>query len=138
MTSLNGGRMKSLLLPGGLASHIAESVGWTEVIFKQDEFNFDPATYRPYRAISVNDLLDKFDEHVSSGSQSLSDSSEDNLIELWQFKIMGQVGFERSRADVFRDFALSHVVHHRGQLSVYLRLLDIPVPGSYGPSADES
>jgi uncharacterized damage-inducible protein DinB len=47
------------------------------------------------------------------------------------------VRFEKPRVDVFRDFTLSHVIHHRGQLTVYLRLLDVPVPGSYGPSADE-
>jgi uncharacterized damage-inducible protein DinB len=51
--------------------------------------------------------------------------------------MMGQLMFEKPRADVFRDFALSHLIHHRGQFSVYLRLLDVPVPGSYGPSADE-
>jgi uncharacterized damage-inducible protein DinB len=52
-------------------------------------------------------------------------------------KIRGHVRFEKPRVDVFRDFTLSHVIHHRGQLTVYLRLLDVPVPGSYGPSADE-
>ena len=50
---------------------------------------------------------------------------------------MGSVRVEKSKAAVFRDFTLSHVIHHRGQLSVYLRLLDVPVPGSYGPTADE-
>jgi uncharacterized damage-inducible protein DinB len=50
---------------------------------------------------------------------------------------MGRVQFERPKAAVFRDFALSHIIHHRGQFSVYLRLLNVPVPGSYGPSADE-
>jgi uncharacterized damage-inducible protein DinB len=49
----------------------------------------------------------------------------------------GQQFFEKPRADVFRDFVLSHIIHHRGQFSVYLRLLEVPVPGSYGPSADE-
>jgi uncharacterized damage-inducible protein DinB len=51
--------------------------------------------------------------------------------------MMGQLLFEKPRADVFRDFTLSHLIHHRGQFSVYLRLLNLPVPGSYGPSADE-
>ena len=55
----------------------------------------------------------------------------------WRLKIRGRQRFERPRAAAFRDFTLSHVIHHRGQLSVYLRLLEVPVPGSYGPTADE-
>ena len=122
---------------GALASHITESVGWTEVIFNQDEFNFDPATYAPYQARSVTDLLNTFDDNVARGRQALTDATDDALAQTWQFKIMGRVQFEKPRASVFRDFGLSHMIHHRGQFSVYRRLLNIPVPGSYGPSADE-
>jgi uncharacterized damage-inducible protein DinB len=59
------------------------------------------------------------------------------LTHSWQLKVKGRSLFEKPRAAVLRDFILSHMIHHRGQLSVYLRLLNIPVPGSYGPSADE-
>lgn len=121
----------------GLASHIAECVGWTAVIFNENEINFDPATYKPYVAKSSADLLKAFDDHVAKGRQALSGASEESLEQPWSLKIRGRVQFEKPRAEVFRDFALSHVIHHRGQFSVYLRLLDIPVPGSYGPSADE-
>jgi len=122
----------------GLASHITECVGWTEVIFHEHEYNFDPATYRPYVAKSTVDLLKTFDDNVAKGRQALAAATEGSLEQPWSLKIMGRVQFEKPRADVFRDFALSHVIHHRGQFSVYLRLLDIAVPGSYGPSADES
>ncbi|MGH9874143.1 MAG: DinB family protein [Pyrinomonadaceae bacterium] len=122
----------------GLASHITECVGWTEAIFNQNEINFDPATYKPYVANSAADLLKTFDDNVAKGRQALASASEENLEQPWALKIMGRVQFERPRADVFRDFTLSHVIHHRGQFSVYLRLLDIAVPGSYGPSADEA
>ena len=122
----------------GLASHITECVGWTEVIFNENEYNFDPATYRPYVAKSTADLLKTFDDNVAKGRQALAAATEGSLEQPWSLKIMGRVQFEKPRADVFRDFALSHVIHHRGQFSVYLRLLDIAVPGSYGPSADES
>ena len=122
----------------GLASHITECVGWTEVIFNENEYNFDPATYRPYVAKSTADLLKTFDDNVAKGRQALAAATEGSLEQPWSLKIMGRVQFEKTRADVFRDFALSHVIHHRGQFSVYLRLLDIAVPGSYGPSADES
>jgi uncharacterized damage-inducible protein DinB len=121
----------------GLASHIAECVGWADAIFNQDGIDFDPATYKPYLATSTADLLKTFDDNVAKGKQALASATDETLTQPWSFKIMGRVRFERPKAAVFRDFALSHVIHHRGQLSVYLRLLNIPVPGSYGPSADE-
>src|SRR4030095_14109073 len=121
----------------GLASHIAESVGWAAPIFTQNEVKYDPATYKPYIATSTADLLKTFDDNVAKGKQALAGATEESLERPWSLKISGRVLFEKRRAEVFRDFALSHVIHHRGQFSVYLRLLDIPVPGSYGPSADE-
>ena len=60
------------------------------------------------------------------------------LDERWRFKIRGVVRFERTRSEALRDMTLSHLIHHRGQLSVYLRLLDVPVPPTYGPTADEA
>ncbi len=120
-----------------LASHIAEIVGWTVAIFNEAEFDFDPATYRPYIGTSVADLLKTFDDNVAKGKQALAGATDDTLKEPWSLKIMGRVQFEKPRAAVFRDFTLSHMIHHRGQFSVYLRLLNVPVPGSYGPSADE-
>jgi len=121
-----------------LASHIVDCVGWAESIFSQDEFDFNPATYRPYLAASVADLLKAFDEKVAKGKQALAGTADASLPQPWRFKIMGKVRFERPRAEVFRDFTLSHLIHHRGQFSVYLRLLDVPVPGSYGPTARNS
>lgn len=121
----------------GLASHIVECIGWADSIFKLEEFDFDPATYRPYQATSSEDLLKTLDEKVKICQQVLANADEAALIQPWSLKIMGKVLFEKPRAAVFRDFVLSHTIHHRGQFSVYLRLLDVLVPGSYGPSADE-
>jgi uncharacterized damage-inducible protein DinB len=121
----------------GLASHIVEVSGWADSIFSLDELNFDPATYRPYRASSSSDLLKAFDDNVAKGNQVLAGITEETLVQPWRLKIAGRQLFEKPRAAVFRDFTLSHMIHHRGQLSVYLRLLNLPVPGSYGPSADE-
>jgi uncharacterized damage-inducible protein DinB len=120
-----------------LASHITEMIGWADAILNQNELDFDPATYKPYQAASVTDLLKTFDDNVAKGKQALAGANDDTLSQSWSFKIMGRVRFERSRAAVLRDFAFSHIIHHRGQFSVYLRLLNVPVPGSYGPSADE-
>jgi uncharacterized damage-inducible protein DinB len=121
----------------GLASHIVDCISWTESIFDLDEFDFDPATYKPYQANSTDDLLRTFDEKIKIGKQVLAGANDASLRQPWPLKIKGKVWFKKPRASVFRDFVLSHIIHHRGQFSVYLRLLDIPVPGSYGPSADE-
>jgi uncharacterized damage-inducible protein DinB len=121
----------------GLASHIVECVSWTDSIFKMDELDIDPTTYKPYRAASVADLLETFDQNVANCKQALASTADATLMQPWRFKIMGQVRLEMPKAIAFRDFTLSHMIHHRGQLSVYLRLLNVPVPGPYGPSADE-
>jgi uncharacterized damage-inducible protein DinB len=121
----------------GLASHITEMLGWAEAILNQDELDFDPATYKPYHATSVAELLKTFDDNFAKGKQALAGATDDTLSQPWSLKFKGRVQFEKPKGAVLRDFALSHVIHHRGQFSVYLRLLDIPVPGSYGPSADE-
>ena len=121
----------------GLASHIVECVGWTVDIFKKNEVNFDPATYKPYLAKSTEELLKTFDDNVAKGKEALAAATEESLAQPWSLKVKGRALFDKPRADVFRDFTLSHVIHHRGQFSVYLRLLDIAVPGSYGPSADD-
>ena len=68
---------------------------------------------------------------------SLWRPGDEALTRLWRLKVMSRLQLERNRADVFRDFILSHLIHHRGQFSIYLRLLDVPVWGSYGPTADE-
>ncbi len=121
----------------GLASHIVDCFGWADSIFSADEYDFDPATYKPYLASSADDLLKSFDEKVKTCEQILARTEDSSLEQPWRLKMKGKVWFEKPRASVFRDFILSHIIHHRGQFSVYLRLLDISVPGSYGPSADE-
>ena len=122
---------------GALASHMVDCVRWADSIFNLDELDIDPAIYKPYRTTSVADLLKTFDESVANGKQALAGVADVTLMQAWRFKMMGRLRFERPRAAVFRDLTLSHLIHHRGQFSVYLRLLNVPVPGSYGPSADE-
>jgi uncharacterized damage-inducible protein DinB len=128
---------KKSFTAGGLASHITECMSWAEPIFNEDNFDFDPATYKPYKATSKEELLSAFDENVAKAKRALAASNAAALEQSWALKIMGRVQFEKPKASVFRDFILSHIIHHRGQFSVYLRLLEVPVPGSYGPSADE-
>lgn len=121
----------------GLASHIVDCVSWADSIFNMDELDVDPAAYKPYRATSVVDLLKTFDDKVADCKQVLAGVADADMMQPWRLKVMGHLRFEKPKAAVFRDFTLSHLIHHRGQLSVYLRLLNVPVPGSYGPTADE-
>ena len=122
---------------GALASQLVECIKWTTDIFTKNEVNFDPATYKPYNAASTNDLLEAFEKAVGEGKRVLEGVDDEAAMQPWSLKVGGNTLFERPRIDVFRDFTLSHLIHHRGQFSVYLRLLNIPVPGSYGPTADE-
>ena len=122
----------------GLASHIVDCLSWADSIFNQDELEVDPAAYKPYRAASVADLLKAFDDKVAVCKQALAGATDAALMQPWRLRMMGRVRFEKPKAAVFRDMTLSHLIHHRGQLSVYLRLLNVPVPGSYGPTADEA
>ena len=122
---------------GQLASHLVECIRWTGPIFNADELDMNPSTYRPFSATSSSALLDAFDDEVTQASQAIAGAADREATQPWRLKMHGKVWFEKPREAVFRDMTLSHLVHHRGQLSVYLRLLDVPVPGAYGPTADE-
>jgi uncharacterized damage-inducible protein DinB len=122
---------------GQLASHIVDCVRWIPRIFTADTFNVDPRTFKEFEAANIADLLGEFDREVSEAKLAMASAPDTNATGSWRLMINGKTRFEKPREAVFRDMTLSHLVHHRGQLSVYLRLLDVPVPGSYGPTADE-
>jgi uncharacterized damage-inducible protein DinB len=122
---------------GALASHLVACLGFVEPIAARDEIDFDPAVHRPFQAQDRAALLGGFDETVAQATDALRGIDEATLDAPWRFKLRGALRFEKPRGEVLRDMTLSHLVHHRGQLSVYLRLLDVPVPATYGPTADE-
>lgn len=123
---------------GALASHIAESQMWVKPTCEMDEFEFDPAKFVPYKAASLNDLLKTFDENVKVAVATMKTVSDEAYLKNWRMTMPdGTVLFEMPRGGVLRTMILSHTVHHRAQLAVYLRLKDVPVPSIYGPSADE-
>jgi len=122
---------------GELASHLVDCVRWVEPIFGADEFDMNPSAYKPFQAESMTTLLHTFDADVARAKQVMENAADTDAVQRWRFKIRGAVRFEKPREAVFRDMTLNHLVHHRGQMSVYLRLLDVPVPGSYGPTADD-
>lgn len=117
-----------------LASHVADAPSWLKVLFDADEFVWDP-NHKPPVAKSNGELLKMFDEGAEKSRAALLHTTEEALRKDWSFKF-GDAAFTHSRAYWVRSF-LNHMIHHRAQLGVYLRLNGIPIPGMYGPSADE-
>jgi uncharacterized damage-inducible protein DinB len=130
---------KSMSL-GSLATHIAEVPGWMGVTILQDTFDVAPVGGPKYvrpDLKSRQEILDLFDKNVPLARAALASASDQQLLGPWSMLKAGQVMFTMPRVAVLRSFLMNHNIHHRAQLSVYLRLNDIPIPGMYGPSADE-
>ncbi|HTM05305.1 MAG TPA: DinB family protein [Vicinamibacterales bacterium] len=119
-----------------LATHLATLPWWGEMTLTQSEFD-TAGVPTPADAASRAELLSRFDTNAAKTRAALADRSDAELMAPWSLKRSGQTIFSMPKAAVWRSFVLSHLVHHRGQLSVYLRLLDVSVPSIYGPSADE-
>ena len=131
---------KSMTL-GRLVGHIAEMQEWGAMILTSDEFDMAPPDGEPYESQvfeSTDDLLAGFDQGVSAIEAALPGVSDEAWVEHWSLKSGGEEVFGSPRGQFFGMFVINHVIHHRGQLTVYLRLCDVPVPGMYGPSADEN
>ncbi|HXH06889.1 MAG TPA: DinB family protein [Vicinamibacterales bacterium] len=123
---------------GELASHLAQIPMWAARIAAHTEFDLGggPPT-RPTPATSRQEVLEQFDRHVADARAQLAGRSDTELALPWTLRRSGQVFLTLPRLAALRSFVLNHSIHHRGQLSVYLRLNDVPVPAIYGPSADE-
>jgi len=124
---------------GQLASHVAQLPDWLSTIFAGDEFNFRPEggpVYRMAKCESRRELLDLFDASVAKAKAAMAAASDETYEVPWTLRGGDKVFFTLPRWQVYRSWGMNHMVHHRAQLGVYLRLLDVPVPGTYGPSAD--
>ncbi len=127
---------KSMTL-GQLASHVANLHGqWLGAALSQD--GFDLAESSPLKAGSRSELLDAFDRNISLSVELLRTQNDEGLFQRWRLKRGEQVLFEMPRWAVLRWMVFNHIIHHRGQLSVYLRLRNVPLPPMYGPTADEA
>jgi uncharacterized damage-inducible protein DinB len=122
---------------GKLAIHVATLPGWIEKIINKDEFDFAKHQYIQPPAESTEQIVKTFDDAVAANIPILESATDDILNEKWTFRRGDTIIVALPRKVALRNVAFNHLIHHRGQLSVYLRLLDIPVPGMYGPSADE-
>lgn len=123
-----------------LAGHVAELPGWARTILGDDEFDVVRSTDRGYRANqpeTTAELLRVHDDNVAGFRAAAEGVSDEHLRGHWRMVKEGKVLLDLSRIVALRSFVISHMVHHRGQLSVYLRLLEVPLPQIYGPTADD-
>jgi len=128
---------KSMTL-GELASHVAEISTWTGATINKDELDFSKEEYKPYVPKTTAELVEFYDKNQAEALKTLKENATDeNLMGMWSLKKGETTYMTMPRVAVMRGFVLSHLIHHRAQLGVYLRLLDIPLPSTYGPSADE-
>jgi uncharacterized damage-inducible protein DinB len=118
-----------------LASHVAEMPAWAKLALDSELFELQPG-FKPRVAASTAELLDMFDKSVEEGRTAINSATDEAMQKDWTFKYGDQFSFTQGRTKVIRSF-VNHLVHHRAQLGVYLRLNGIPIPGMYGPSADE-
>lgn len=122
---------------GGLATHVANLPHWGTITVTKTELDLaaggvnDPLTTRA-------ELVTTFDRHVATARAALAASTDAELMAPWSLKRGGHTIFSMPRVGVWRSFVMSHLIHHRGQLSVYLRMHDVALPSIYGPSADET
>lgn len=121
---------------GWLAGHIATLPGFGTVIVRRPSLDIAGANFP--RVDSHAKLIDTFDRASQDTRQALTELTDDQLDHKWTLTNNGQVIFTMPRYQALRAMCFNHIVHHRAQLTVYLRQLDVPVPGLYGPSADES
>lgn len=121
-----------------LTQHMAEMPGWMGPTVQQDDL--DLGGDQPPRAEirTREDLLALYDQNVATFREIAPQATDEAMKKPWRLRNGEKVFFEVPRAAAIRTFILNHFIHHRGQLSVYLRLLDVPIPSIYGPSADEN
>jgi uncharacterized damage-inducible protein DinB len=126
---------KSMTL-GRLATHVAELPAWTIFILEQEVFELQP-DFKPQIAKSRAELLRIFDTNVEEARTRIATATDGDWQKMWTFKFAGRTVLSNPRSAVMRSSVMNHLIHHRAQLGVFLRLNEVEFPGMYGPSADE-
>lgn len=124
---------------GGVATHLSNLPSWVTTILGMDEFDMSPGG-QPLKAPPLNsrqDVLETFDRNVLAARNALASETDEHIFQNWKLLSNGVEVLAMPRIACLRGFVMNHIIHHRGQLTVYLRLNDIPVPSLYGPTADE-
>jgi uncharacterized damage-inducible protein DinB len=128
---------------GRLAGHTAELPGWAKETILQDSVDVNPPGNPPpaqnaaLKMTSRKQLLEEFDKRAAAGRAAIAGASDEELMKPWSLIANGKTIFTLPKIVVLRGFVMNHMIHHRAQLGVYLRLNNVPVPSIYGPSADE-
>lgn len=120
-----------------LASHVAEINGWWKECLVHDELDFAKDAGKPKEYHSTEDIVAWHDELVAKAKIILNDTPDEEFAKPWTMRQGEMIFFTLPKAEVVRTWCLNHLYHHRGQLTVYLRLLNVPLPGMYGPTADD-
>lgn len=131
--------VKSLSMQG-LVTHLANLPHWTSVTIETDELDMESPEGTAERVEPVGSTADAvamFDRNVAAARDALAAASDEALLAPWTLRSGDQVAFTMPKVAVLRSFVMNHMIHHRGQLTVYLRMNDLPLPALYGPSADE-
>ena len=126
---------------GDLANHLVTIPGWTVSTLTETELDFglpEAQARQPKPSTTTEGLLHTLDAQVEAALAALSKTSDEAFRVTWTLKNKGEVLFSMPRIAVYRGFVMNHLIHHRAQVAVYLRLLEVPVPAIYGPSADEN
>jgi uncharacterized damage-inducible protein DinB len=124
---------------GELAIHIAEIPEWVPLTIEQSELDFSKAPYERKKVNNLDELLKIHDDAVEQALKSIQNTNANVLVnETWTMRNGETIYFTMPKIAVLRSFTFNHIYHHRGQMTVYLRLLGIPVPGMYGPTADNA
>jgi uncharacterized damage-inducible protein DinB len=125
---------------GWVGAHLAEIPGWVEGTLTQNSWDINPPGGEPYQSPQLKsrqEMLDMFDAGIAAARKAIAAVSNEDLMKEWSLLSGGKTIVTMPRYGVIRSFVINHAIHHRGHLCVYLRLNDVPVPGLYGPSADE-
>jgi len=125
---------------GDLAQHISQLPMWGIMTFDRDELDLEPGgkpAWVPKPAESIAAVLAQLDEQAASLKEWLAKTDDAAMMRPWTLLKNGKALMTMPKIAVYRSFVVNHLIHHRGQLSVYLRMMDVPVPSIYGPSADE-
>jgi uncharacterized damage-inducible protein DinB len=124
---------------GGLATHLANLPSWAAHGINLDELDVAPngVPFRVEQIKSRAEALENFDRNVADARAAITGASDEHLFKPWSLLSNGQTIMTMPRVAVLRSFVMNHMIHHRAQMGVYLRLNDIPVPSVYGPTADE-
>lgn len=124
---------------GGLATHLANLPSWATIALTSDSLDMAPGgkQLKAPELTSRQAILAEFDKNIESARSAIASASDEEMFKSWTLLANGKTLLTMPKVAVLRSFVMNHIIHHRAQLGVYLRLNDIPVPSIYGPSADE-